>query len=83
MPKKPTRMSSSFNLLPPLRAADRKVLRASIQDNGVQVPIVIDQDSCIIDGRARHEIAQELGIKCPSIVRQFKDDSERASYALM
>jgi len=80
--RQPTKVSSCFDLLPPLQAADRKVLRASIAENGIQLPIIIDQQNCIIDGRARKEIADELGIRCPVVVRGFANDGERASFAL-
>ena len=37
-------------------------LKADIQENGVEVPIVVNQDYVIVDGHNRFAIAQELGI---------------------
>lgn len=37
-------------------------LRTDIQENGVEVPIVVNEDYVIVDGHHRWQIAQELGI---------------------
>lgn len=45
-------------------------LRADIDANGIEAPILLMADGeTIIDGHHRWIIAQELGIDCPSIVR--------------
>ncbi len=38
-------------------------LKRDIQENGVEVPIVVDQDFVIVDGHHRWQIACELGIQ--------------------
>ena len=52
------------DILPPLSTEEFEVLRASIERDGVQVPILTDGDSEIIDGRSRYEIDP----KCPKMV---------------
>ena len=51
-------MDSHFaELLPPLSTEEKAALRADIKaSGGVKVPIVVDEDGNILDGRHRHEI---------------------------
>jgi transcriptional regulator with XRE-family HTH domain len=51
------------DILPPLSTEEFEALRASIERDGVQVPILTDGDSEIIDGRSRYEIDP----KCPKL----------------
>jgi N6-adenosine-specific RNA methylase IME4 len=44
------------HLLPPLSTEEYEALVADIQRNGVQVPIVIDEDNNILDGHNRYRI---------------------------
>jgi N6-adenosine-specific RNA methylase IME4 len=52
-------------MLPELPPDDYRRLRDDIADNGVQVPIIVDDAGNILDGRHRWLIAQELGVDCP------------------
>jgi N6-adenosine-specific RNA methylase IME4 len=52
-------------MLPQLPPDEYQRLRDDIADNGVQVPIIVDDAGNILDGRHRWLIAQELGVDCP------------------
>ena len=80
MPKtKALRDETKYRLLPPLDAETYAGLRANIALNGVQVPIVRDEEGCILDGFARAQIAQELGYECPSVTVKGLSEQEKRS----
>lgn len=57
-----------YQVLDPLSDDEYQALRADIETNGIQVPIVTDEDGRILDGHNRKAIATELGIECPTKV---------------
>ncbi len=63
--------------LPPLTPEHLASLRESISQQGIQSPVIVDQNGGVIDGFARLEICDELKIQCPRIVQQFESDEER------
>jgi ParB-like chromosome segregation protein Spo0J len=58
---------TKYQILPSLDTETYAGLRANIAVNGVQVPIVKDEDGYILDGFARARIAKEFGYDCPSV----------------
>lgn len=54
--------------MPVLNAEDLSALRSNIAQNGVVVPIILDEQQNIIDGFHRLQIATELGYECPEVV---------------
>jgi DNA modification methylase/ParB-like chromosome segregation protein Spo0J len=70
---------TKYCLLPPLDADTYAGLRANISINGVQVPVVKDEDGYILDGFARSKIAKEFGYDCPSVVVTGLTDQEKRS----
>ncbi len=58
----------AYQLLPPLRAEERTELAASITEQGVIYPVIVDEDGTIIDGHHRVMIADSLGIEYPTQV---------------
>jgi DNA modification methylase len=62
--------------LPPLSTEERDGLRASITLHGVLVPVMLTEDGRVIDGNNRKQIADELGIDCPEVVRSALDEEE-------
>jgi ParB-like chromosome segregation protein Spo0J/16S rRNA G966 N2-methylase RsmD len=52
-------------LLPPLSPEEEDALRTDIAAHGVRVPVVLDAQGRIVDGRHRLKIARELGIPYP------------------
>jgi ParB-like chromosome segregation protein Spo0J len=74
--------SKPYQLLPPLTAEELAALRDDIAINGVLIPITVDQHGTVIDGHHRQHIADQLGIPCPKVVREFASDDERHDVAL-
>lgn len=67
-----------FQLLPPLSTDDYAALLDSIRENGILVPVELDQDGNVIDGHHRLRAAAELGITdVPTVVREYADDEAR------
>lgn len=63
-----------FELLIPFPSEeDYQRLKADIQRNGIQMPILVTRTGEIIDGHTRHRIATELGIECPFTVSDAAD----------
>ena len=80
MPKtKALRDETKYRLLPPLDAETYTGLKANIAINGVQVPIVRDEEGHILDGFARSQIARELGYECPSVTVKGLSEQEKRS----
>ena len=71
-----TNASAHYQLFPALDPATESALRASIVRFGVLVPATVDQSGNILDGHHRSRIARELGVDCPTIVRQVNGDDE-------
>lgn len=74
-------MTAPFQLFPTLAPAVESALRESIRRFGVIVPVVVDQDGRVIDGHHRCDIALELGVECPTIVRHVDGDDHAAELA--
>lgn len=70
-----------FQLLPPLSRDEYAALKADIEAHGVQVPVIVDEDGEVIDGHHRMQIAQELGVPCPTVVREGLSDAEKRRMA--
>lgn len=71
-----------FQSMPPLSPEEYSALEQSIRDNGVQVPIVVDEAGVVIDGHHRQKITQHLGVECPSRTVVGKTDAEKRTLAL-
>ncbi len=54
--------------LPDATPSEDQALRASIAKHGVKYPIILDENSQIIDGRRRKRIADQLGLHCPAML---------------
>ncbi len=81
--KRPGLANDPHDILPDLSPEEYEILKASIADNnGVEVPISVDQDREIIDGKARRRACDELGIECPSIIRHVESETERLQLRL-
>lgn len=58
----------------PLRPEEYRLLRASIEREGIREPLVVwprDGQLILVDGHNRYRIARELGLECPVVERQF------------
>jgi hypothetical protein len=68
-------------VMPPLTPLERAALKSAIERGNQIEPIVIDETGEIVDGYSRFDIAQELGIPCPTRVVHFADEAAKIRYA--
>jgi ParB-like chromosome segregation protein Spo0J len=71
-----------YQVMPDLTSEEYASLKADIEQRGVQVPILVDEDGNILDGHHRKRIADELGIDCPHETRSGLTHAEKTSVAL-
>lgn len=62
-------IDSPYQLLPPLSDEEYEALKESIRQEGIHIPVEVDEDGNILDGHHRARIALELGIEYPTNVR--------------
>ena len=60
-------------LVNPLSKLEYKILKESISNKGLHLPIIVNQDNVILDGNNRYKICQELGIEPKFEVKKFQD----------
>lgn len=70
-----------YQVMPPLSADEYQDLFEDIKENGVLVPILVDEDEVVIDGHHRSKIAAELGIPCPEEIITGKSEAEKRGMA--
>lgn len=71
-----------FQSLPPLSPDEYSSLEESIIEQGVLVPILVDEDGVVIDGHHRQKIAAEWELDCPVEILVGRSDAEKRSMAL-
>jgi DNA modification methylase len=80
MPKTMKRRNETkYSLLAALDPETYAGLKANIAVNGVQVPVVKDENGYILDGFARAKIAKEFGYECPSVTVTGLSEQEKRS----
>ena len=72
----PADSEQRYQWLSPLGDAEYAALRESIQSYGVMVPVVVDEDGCVIDGYHRVKVCLELGIDWPRTVLSGLSEAE-------
>lgn len=75
-------MTAPYQLLPPLNETELAELAASINEHGVMVPVLVDEDGVVIDGHHRQRIADDLGIDYPVVQRADLSDADKRTLAL-
>lgn len=71
-----------YDVLPPLSGEKYEALKESIRINGVQVPVEVDRDGYVLDGKARVRACRELSISdYPVIVRLDLTEDEGRDHA--
>lgn len=66
------------DLVPPLATAEFEVLKADIKANGVQIPVVIDEDDNILDGHHRYKCDKDA----PTVVLAGLTELEKKAYVI-
>ncbi len=69
-----------YQLFPRLNDAEYEALKTDIANRGVQVPVELDENGAILDGHHRVEIAEDLGIEYPTIVRSGFSEKEKREH---
>lgn len=72
----------AYQFMPPLSPEEYAALEQSIRENGIQVPILLDDEGRVIDGHHRQKIASELGVACPQRTISGKSEAELRTLAL-
>ncbi|WFE44278.1 ParB N-terminal domain-containing protein [Verrucosispora sp. WMMD1129] len=71
-----------YQLLPPLTADEYTALRADIEAHGIRVPVDVDEHGQVLDGHHRQQIAEDLGIDCPTRVVAGLTEEEKRHHAV-
>jgi site-specific DNA-methyltransferase (adenine-specific) len=75
-------MAGRYQVLPPLAPEARQALAEDIRRHGVLVAVEVDEEGNVLDGHHRVELAAELGIEYPVVVRSGMSETERVEHAL-
>ena len=75
-------MAGRYQVLPPLAPEARQALAEDIRRHGVLVAVEVDEEGNVLDGHHRVELAAELGIDYPVVVRSGLSETERVEHAL-
>src|ERR671924_2303391 len=70
------------SLVSELSPEEYESLKRSIKENGLYVPLIVNQDGIILDGHHRYKACQELGIVPKTLVREFKDKLEEQLFVI-
>jgi DNA modification methylase len=65
-----------------LSTSEYDVLKNSISNKGLHLPIIVNQDNVILDGHNRLKICQELGIEPKFEVKEFSDKSQEKEFVI-
>ena len=75
-------MAGRYQVLPPLAPEASQALAEDIRRHGVLVAVEVDEEGNVLDGHHRVELAGELGIDYPVVVRSGLSETERIEHAL-
>jgi hypothetical protein len=71
-----------YQLLPRLSDEEYEALKNDIAENGVRVPIDVDEDGTILDGHHRAWITADLGIECPRRLVAGLNEEQKRTHAV-
>jgi ParB-like chromosome segregation protein Spo0J len=83
-PSKPQiRINPEYSsLVPEPSPEESESLKKSIKENGLYVPIIVNQNGIVLDGHHRYKACQELGIEPKTQVKEFKDKSDEQLFVI-
>ena len=70
------------NLISPLKDLEYNSLRISVNEKGLYLPIIINQDNVLLDGHHRFQICKELGIEPRFEVKKFEDPLDERQFVI-
>ncbi len=71
-----------LNLIPPLSKVEFDLLKQSIKEEGMHVPLIINKQGVVLDGHHRFRACKELGIPLIYITKECKDSLEEKQYLI-
>ena len=71
-----------YKLVNPLSSLEYQSLKTSIEEKGMYLPIIINQDNVLLDGHNRYQICQELGIEPRFETKIFEDELEEKEFVI-
>jgi len=81
---KPRINASFYDFIPRPNTEDKKRLKESIIKNGIQIPLILNNDGFILDGHTRYEICLELGIEnIPTEIKRFNSEDDERKFVVM
>jgi len=82
---KPRINASFYDFIPRPNEEDRRKLKESIIKDGVQIPIIVNDEGFILDGHTRYEICLELGIEStiPIEIKKFHNEEAERKFVVM
>jgi len=70
------------NLIPPLSEVEFNLLKQSIKEEGLHVPVVVNKQGIAVDGHHRFRACKELGIPLQFQTKEFKDSLEEKEFLI-
>jgi ParB-like chromosome segregation protein Spo0J len=70
------------SLLPPFSEIEFYLLKQSIKEDGLHIPIIVNKHGVILDGHHRFRACKELGFTPEYYVMEFKDSLEEKQFVI-
>jgi ParB-like chromosome segregation protein Spo0J len=70
------------SMVPEQSPQEYESLKQSIKEDGLYVPIIVNQNGIILDGHHRYKACQELGIEPKTIVKEFEDKLDEQLFVI-
>jgi ParB-like chromosome segregation protein Spo0J len=71
------------NMVPKQSPEEYESLKQSIkEENGLYVPIIVNQNGVILDGHHRYKACQELGIEPETVVKEFNNELDEQLFVI-
>jgi ParB-like chromosome segregation protein Spo0J len=70
------------SLVPELSPEEYEPLKQSIKENGLYVPITVNQNGIVLDGHHRYKACQGLGIEPKTQVKEFRDKLDEQQFVI-
>ena len=71
-----------LNLITPLSKVEFDLLKQSIKEEGLHIPIVVNKQGIVLDGHHRFQACKELGIPLKYQTKEFKDSLEEKQFVI-
>lgn len=71
-----------FKLIPPLSESEFESLKQSIKEQGLHIPVIVNQQGIVLDGHHRFRACKELGTPVQFHTKEFKDPLEEREFVI-